>query len=277
MILRKSKALYLFGGGGGGGNSAGPAPQAPPYTAPPPYQNAPAYQQPDPMNSPYNQSVPQVESGAQTTASALGVGNLGSSEQNLEEYAPWLGLQNAPMDQANMAKASNYYLQTQGYPQEAQDAANLQANGQGGSSYAGSFLGGETGMNDLNAFQAAQTVNQNNFNNQLNARQSLYSGPIGLESQQNAYDVARGLGIANLTQQGDQAQNSYNLANNQGLNSYNLGANENHNQYNQGVYGTQGGIFNNQVNANTSRANNQNSGISSNINASIGAIGSYLS
>lgn len=179
---------------------------------------------------------------------ALGVKNVpggnNSTEGLLDQYAPWMNLQNAPTDQANMGQAEQRYLAMQGNPQLAQDASNLYASGQGGSSYGGAYLGQEQAMNNLNAFNAGLNQQQTDFQNVLNARNALYSQPIALGQQQNAADVARGLGVSGLDLQQTLGQNQYNLANAQGLNTYNLGANQIQNGYNSNIYGTQSGTYN---------------------------------
>lgn len=137
-------------------------------------------------------------------------------------------------------------------PQLAADESALQANGQGGSSYAGAYLGQENAMNNLNAWQAGINQQQADFQNTLNARNSLYSQPIALGQQQNQANVARGLGISGLDLQQTLGQNSYNLANTQGLNTYNLGVNQIHNGFNSNIYGTQGSMYGSQLGAGAS-------------------------
>jgi len=114
-------------------------------------------------------------------------------------------------------------------------------------------------MNQLGSWQAGIAQNQADFQNQLAAYSQLYSGPIGLQQQQNQSDVNRGLGIAGLAQDSTNAANSYAMQNNQAQNSYNLGANQNRNQFALGRYQGQLGGYGTQTGANTQRGvGNQN-------------------
>lgn len=239
----------------GGGSKPKPAP----YTPAPPYQNAPPFINSDPANSNFEKYVPQVMNPGQIMAGALGQkyvqhgkGADNSSEAMLGRYAPWLSLQQAPTDAYNMNQAEQQYLNRQALPQMAQDQSNLFANGQGGSSYAGAYLGQEQAMNNLNAWNAGLNQQQADFSNVLNARNALYSQPIALGQQQNAANVARGLGVAGLDLQQTLGENQYNLANNQGLNNYNLGVNQIHNGYNSSIFGTQGSMYGSQLGAGAS-------------------------
>lgn len=230
--------------------SSSPKPQ--PFIPPPPYQNAPAYQNAPPfvgydpmLFEKMNEQLPQIQTGRQILANAP----MSAAERSALNGG-WLDLGQAPTDSQNMNRAENYYLQTQGLPQMAQDQSNLYANGQGGSSYAGAYLGQEQAMNNLNAFNAGLNQQETDYQNVLNARNALYSQPIALQAQQNANNVSRGLGIAGLDlNQGlansqynlgnTEALNSYNLANNQGLNNYNLQGASGHNNYNASIFGSQ--------------------------------------
>jgi len=228
-----------------------PAPQG--YQAAPAYQNAPSYQTLD-----FNSMVPQA-------ATAPGIMDSGlAAEGKLTQYAPWLSLQNNPTSPENVQRAMRDYLQRQGLPQMAQDESNLFANGQGGSSYAGAYLGQEQAMNNLNAWNAGLAQQQADFSNVIAARNALYTQPIGMAGQQNALDVQRGLGIGSLESAQNDARNQYNLANSQNQNTYNLGNTQLRNNfgqaqlgYNQGLYG----IGANNATARAGQATSFNSGL----------------
>lgn len=108
-------------------------------------------------------------------------------------------------------------------------------------------------MNNFNAFNAGINQQQADFGNVLNARSSLYSGPIALEQGQNQADVARGLGISSLAQGNANAQNGYNMTNNQGFNNYNMNANQGQNQFSLGRYNGQNQSYGIQQQANTAQ------------------------
>lgn len=110
-------------------------------------------------------------------------------------------------------------------------------------------------MGDLLSFQAALQQQQQDFNNVLAARQSLYNGPIGLQQQQNAADIMRSFGIAELNQKDQLGQNEYQLSDNQDFNHYNLGVNQIHNNYNSNIFGSQASMYNAQQAAGASRSN----------------------
>jgi len=233
------------------GNSTPSKPTAPPYQPAAPYQSAPAF---NPINfGPGSIYDVPVQGADQLTSSALGISNTGSAAGNLSAYAPWTNLQNNPTDQANVAQAENYYNQTQVNPQLAANASALNANGQGGSSYAGAYLGQEQAMGNLNAFEAGLSQQEQDYQNQLSAINSLYSGPIGLAQQQNQLGVNQGLALGALADSQNIAQNSYNLANTQGQNNYNLGVNQIANNYSQGIYGARSGQYNAQLGAQAQR------------------------
>jgi len=235
-------------------------PAAPMYQAPQQYQQAPAYQDPYGESNQQNlarmqAAVPQVQNSQQVAGSALGEG----VNADLSNYGSgWLSLKDSPNSQKNMQAAQSAYL-AYAQPGLAQSLSDGVARGQGGSSYLGAQQGAQQGMNQLGSWQAGIAQNQADFQNQLAAYSQLYSGPIGLQQQQNQSDVNRGLGIAGLAQDSTNAANSYAMQNNQAQNSYNLGANQNRNQFALGRYQGQLGGYGTQTGANTQRGvGNQN-------------------
>lgn len=221
------------------GSKSPKMPAAPTYSQPGQYTAPGQFQSLDPSQSNLNSFVPQVPSAGQISSEALGVSNTGSSEQNMLEYGPWLSLRHSPLDSANMQQAENYYQQTQVNPQLAQMQANAQANGQGGSSALGAALGETQGMGSLNSFQAGLAENQQNFQNILAARNSLYGGPIGMTQQQDMAPIDRALSIAGMNQNQQNQQNAYGMGSAQMQNNYNMGSSQMRNQFDLGNYGNQ--------------------------------------
>lgn len=217
-----------FGGGGG------KPPPAPMYVPPPAYREAPTYVQPTYQGSDLDKYVPQ----AAATYDLI-------NESNAMEGAPtngmvpnWMSLAKNPVSDWQVHQAMDNYKAMQA-PGLAKSISDLNASGQGNSTYAGAAIGGQIGMNNLNAFGAGLANQQQQLQDILGGRQSYFSNDVQLAQDQNKLAIERALQVAGLQNQENMAQNQYALTNNQGFNGYNLTANTNHNQFDLGNYSNQ--------------------------------------
>lgn len=135
------------------------------------------------------------------------------------------------------------------------EKARIGLNGQQYGTPAWAMLGQMASQGQFDKFQASLGFGQQLFNNQLQGRQSYFSGGPRIAQEQNASDVNRGLGVANLLQQGANSENNYNLStaqmannfnlsNSQGLNNYNMNANQGMNNFGLNNYGNQMSQYN---------------------------------
>lgn len=218
-----------------GGRKSPPAPiyyppAIPAYTPPAPYSPPPAYSPPAPYAAPPDPQgvVPQVSSPGQIISQANQIGG----------YAPgsvqpgFLQLNLNPSDPAQIARAEQAYRSQYVDPQVAALKAQGIAEGRGYGSYLGGEVAGAQAMGDLAAYQAGQAKLQQDYNNLLTARQSYYGNEVAVPQQQNAADVSRGQGVAQLQGANAANQNQYSLGAADAANRYALGASNAQNEYN---------------------------------------------
>lgn len=228
-------------------------PTPPAYVPPSPYQASPAYQNPDPSRSNLNMFIPQVA----TTADVMSQAGMPGVNPDLSNYGTgWLSLKKSPLSLENMRRAEQNYKQLEVAPGIAQLEADLQARGQGGSSYAGAAVGQEAAMGNLLGFNAGLNQNQLEYQNAITARNALYGQGISLAQQQNQAGVNRAFGIAGLDYQNNARMNQYGQNNAAMENEYNIGANNRQNQYNQLGFSNQMGQYGIQQEQAQNRARN---------------------
>lgn len=142
----------------------------------------------------------------------------------MESMLPgWLQLsQTNPLDPAGRQQYEDNFQQQYINPAVAQAQAQAGADGQTYGSYAGAQIGQLQAQGQLAKSQSGLDYAQQYYNDQLQGRQSYYSGAPPIIQQQNALDVNRGLNLAQMDQSQNQYQNSYNLGTNQALNQFAL-------------------------------------------------------
>lgn len=223
-----------------GGKKATPMPAIPIYQQPAPYTPAPPPTQPAVSAPTY---VPPAMTAAQ-------IGTAGADfEKTLNPYLQ-LGSGNPlfpsgnPLDPVDRARFEENYYQQYENPGIAQAQADLYANGQNAGSYAGGLVGSLLSNANLNKFNAGINYAQGIGNEVRANRASYLSGGPTVASQQNALDINRGMGVANLEYQKAANENAYNAGNTAGLNNYNLAANQGANQFALGAYGAASNNYN---------------------------------
>lgn len=228
-------------------------PQAP---APPIYQAPPAYQMPQFQAPAAYTAPPDPNSVIPGVLSPNQVMNQGASVES--QLPSWLQLNNNPMAPDQLGQYQDNYYQQNISPAIEQMRANLGINGQSSSSFGGAALGQLAGQGQMDKFNAGLNFAQQLFGNQVQGRQSYFSGGPSVSQNQNQADVSRGQNVFAGQQQNANMQNQYNLdsadmANGfqsnayQGLNNYNQGANQNQNSFAMGNYGNQLGLYGQQM------------------------------
>lgn len=164
----------------------------------PTFQTPPTYIQPTPAST----TVPKV----------LGPGQIMRQGSKAEALLPqWLQLNNDPLNPAGRAEYETNFFSQYINPQIEQAKADLAANGQNYGSYAGGLIGQLGAQGALSKFQAGLDYGQQLFNNQIQGRTSYFAGGPSIAANQNAANVQRGLGIAQLDYDANRAMNAYNL------------------------------------------------------------------
>jgi hypothetical protein len=139
-------------------------------------------------------------------------------------------------------------------PGIAQTQTNLYNHGMLNSSAGGAELGTMQAQGRAQETLQGQQYFSNALNNLINARSSLFAGPGNMainaaQGQLSATQANQGVAEqqAQLGLQVPQLQNSYQLASTNAMNQYQQTAAQNANQFLEQNYGTQAGIYGNQI------------------------------